>query len=297
MKSNAYGAYAGDKPLEPIAIERRAAGRSRRPDRDPLLRRLPLRPAHGAHRMGRHEVSLRARPRDRRPRHRGRQRLSTASRSATSSASAAWSTAASTATPATRAWSSTARTVSSAPTTARRPMRPAIRSAATRSDIVVDEKFVLQHPPSEAATRRRRAAAVRRHHHLLAAAPLEGRPRARRSASSASAGSATWASSSRTRWARTWSLFTTSPRQAPGRAAPRRRRGRGLEERRGDAAARGQLRLHPQHRRRAARPGRLHRRCSSATARMCLVGAPAASASRARRRQPDLRAPRASPAR
>ena len=41
-----------------------------------------------------------------------------------------------------------------------------------------------------------------------------------------------------------------------------------------DGEARRQLRLHPRHRRGAARPRRLPRRCSSATARWCLVGAP-----------------------
>ena len=47
--------------------------------------------------------------------------------------------------------------------------------------------------PGEPQPRRRRAAALRRDHDLLAAAPLGRRPRARRSAWSASAGSATWA--------------------------------------------------------------------------------------------------------
>ena len=49
-------------------IERRATGAHDVCDRDRLLRRLPFRPAHGALRMGRHDLSLRARPRDRRPR-------------------------------------------------------------------------------------------------------------------------------------------------------------------------------------------------------------------------------------
>jgi hypothetical protein len=44
------------------------AGPARRPDRHRLLRRLPLRPAHRARRMGRHPVPVRAGPRDRRPR-------------------------------------------------------------------------------------------------------------------------------------------------------------------------------------------------------------------------------------
>ena len=47
--------------------------------------------------------------------------------------------------------------------------------------------------PDQPRPRRRRAAALRRHHHLLADASLGRHGRARRSASSASAGSATWA--------------------------------------------------------------------------------------------------------
>jgi aryl-alcohol dehydrogenase-like predicted oxidoreductase len=50
-----------------------AAPRSRParcPDRDPLLRRLPFGPAHRPQRVAQHRLSLRARPRDRRPRHR-----------------------------------------------------------------------------------------------------------------------------------------------------------------------------------------------------------------------------------
>ena len=62
-------------------------------------------------------------------------------------------------------------------------------------------------------------------------------------------------------------LFTTSPgKAADAQAAGRRRRGR-VERRRPDGTARRQLRLHPQHRGGAARSGRLHRACSSATRR------------------------------
>ena len=49
----------------------------------------------------------------------------------------------------------------------------------------------------------RRAIAVRRHHHLLAAAPVSTSARAPRWRWSGSAASATWASSSARRWART----------------------------------------------------------------------------------------------
>ena len=51
----------------------RAAGR-RCGDRDPVLRRLPFGSAPGARRMAELDLSDRARPRDRRPRHEGRQR-------------------------------------------------------------------------------------------------------------------------------------------------------------------------------------------------------------------------------
>ena len=42
--------------------------------------------------------------------------------------------------------------------------------------IVVDEKLRAEDPPSRGPARRRRAAAVRRHHHVFAAAPLEVGP-------------------------------------------------------------------------------------------------------------------------
>ena len=68
--------------------------------------------------------------------------------------------------------------------------------------IVVRDHFVLQGPRRH-GRQPRRAVAVRRHHHLLAAAPVQCRRRTPRWRSSASAGSATWASSSPPRWART----------------------------------------------------------------------------------------------
>ena len=71
------------------------------------------------------------------------------------------------------------------------PGRPVTYGGYSDS-IVVDERFVLR-VPAEPRSRRGRAAALRRDHDLLAAAPLGRRRRARRSASSASAGSATWA--------------------------------------------------------------------------------------------------------
>ena len=74
IKAFGYAAQDATTPLAPFSFERREPRRARRPDRDPLLRRLPFRPAHGARRMGRHALSPRARPRDRRPRHPRRRR-------------------------------------------------------------------------------------------------------------------------------------------------------------------------------------------------------------------------------
>ena len=99
-QTSAFGAPAADQPLISLAIERREPGPARRLDRDPLLRRLPLRPPHRARRVGADRAgrscpgtrssagSARSAPRSR------------ASRSATSPASAAWSTPAAPAPPA-----------------------------------------------------------------------------------------------------------------------------------------------------------------------------------------------------
>jgi len=102
----------------------------RRADRHRLLRRLPLRPVHRAQRVGRHQLPLRSRPRDRGDRERRGRAGRESSRSATRSASDAWSEAANTATPATKGWSSTASTAAPSPTTARSTSRPATRLAA-----------------------------------------------------------------------------------------------------------------------------------------------------------------------
>ena len=47
---------APPRPLAPFAFDRRDPRPSRRADRHPVLRRLPLRPAHGARRVGRRRV-------------------------------------------------------------------------------------------------------------------------------------------------------------------------------------------------------------------------------------------------
>ena len=57
--------------------------------------------------------------------------------------------------------------------------------------VVVDERFVLHVPQSR--SRRGRAAALRRNHDLLTACATGASPRARKSASSVSADSVTWA--------------------------------------------------------------------------------------------------------
>ena len=144
-------------------------------DFDPLLRGLPLRPAHRAERMGQ-GPSTRASPAMKSSAgYRGSARASPGSRSATSPRSAAWSTPA-------------------APVRAAGGLRAVLRerasiltynsptgaaagrpTAAIPSSIVVDEAFVLKVPQS-LDLRRRRAPALRGHHHLFAAAPLEGRP-------------------------------------------------------------------------------------------------------------------------
>ena len=95
MSVKAYGAHAADKPLEPMDIERRDPG-----DHDVQIDIAYCGVCHSdlhtvRSEWGGTQISLRAGPRNRRPRHRGRRRRRPASRSATPSASAAWSAAAS----------------------------------------------------------------------------------------------------------------------------------------------------------------------------------------------------------
>ena len=149
----------------------------RRPDRHRLLRRLPFGSPHGALRMGRNALSVRPGPRDRRPcqrgrrggrrvqgRRHGRRRLPGRQLPALPRLRG-------------RARAILRGRLHGDLQLRRPPTRRAIRSAAMRERIVVDEKFVLQHPPSRGAARRGRAPALRRHHHLFAAAPLERRAR------------------------------------------------------------------------------------------------------------------------
>ena len=72
---SAYAAQSADAPLGAVCHSTSPAGPDRRPHRDPVLRRLPLRPAHRAQRVaGIHRLSGGARARDCRPRRVGRQR-------------------------------------------------------------------------------------------------------------------------------------------------------------------------------------------------------------------------------
>ena len=54
IKAKAYAAQSASTPMAPFVIERRGPGPRRRPDRDPLLRRVPFRPAHRAQRVEEH---------------------------------------------------------------------------------------------------------------------------------------------------------------------------------------------------------------------------------------------------
>ena len=147
--------------------------RTRCPDRDSVLRHLPLRPAPGPQRVERvyaHCLSLRSGPRDRRPRDEGRLRQSPSSSPATSPRWAAWWIRTAPAPSAWRAWSSSART---ATFTYNLPDKHlgGVTYGGYSDSIVVDQRFVLR-VPDESRSRRSCASALRRNHDLLADAPL-----------------------------------------------------------------------------------------------------------------------------
>ena len=175
MTTRAYGAYAADKPLEAIDIERRRPGpHDVRIDiaycgvcHSDLHRSAPSGPAR----------SIRACPATR---------------------SSAWSArSAATVTKfkvgdtvgvgcmvdscrhcapcARRAGAVSARTASPAPTTARPTDAPGHTLGGYSQRDRRRRGVRAEDPPSAGPARRGRAAAVRRHHHLFAAAPLEGR--------------------------------------------------------------------------------------------------------------------------
>ena len=173
IKAFGYAAQDATTPLAPFRFERREPARTRRPDRHPLLRRLPLRPPPGPRRVGRRPSSR-------------------------------WC-------PATRSSAASRRSASSVqevqgrrprrrrlhgrllPHTAQLPRGPGavLRERLHRAPTTAPSKDRRRRPTAATPTassstsasslqvagrprpRRRRAAAVRRHHDLLAAAPLE----------------------------------------------------------------------------------------------------------------------------
>ena len=139
--------------------------------------------------------------------------------------------------------------------------------------IVVEERFVLK-VPAKLDPGGRGAAPLRGDHHLLAAHASGRRRRASASAWSGSAVSGTWGSSS----PRRMGAEVTRPQHVAIEGADAKRLGAhhfvATSETRAVRRARGPLRLHPRHRLGAARLQRAPRRCSAATARWSLVGAP-----------------------
>ena len=274
MTVKAYGAYAADKPLEPMDIERRAPG-----PRDVQIEIAycgvchsdlhtvrsewggTLYPCVPGHEIVGQVTAVGADVAELQGRRHGR-------------ASAAWSTAASIAAPATRGSSNIARTASSAPTTAPTADPPGHTLGGYSQRIVVDEKFVLKirHPEEQ----------------LAAVAPL------------LCAGITTYSP------LRHWNvgpgkkvgivgiggLGHMGVKLAHAMGAARRRlhhvgeqarrtrstlgarRGRGVAQPGRDDGARRQLRLHPQHGRREPRSRCLSPGCSSATARCAWSACP-----------------------
>ena len=73
--AKAYSAASATSPLASTHNPAARSNRTRRADRNPLLRHLPLRPPHGPQRVEQrhaHGLPHRSRPRDRRPGHQGR---------------------------------------------------------------------------------------------------------------------------------------------------------------------------------------------------------------------------------
>ena len=168
------------------------------------------------------------------------------------------------------------------------------RKGGYTDHIVVGEHFSCK-VPEGVDDQPRRAVVLRRHHHLLAAAALEGRPGQKVGVVGLGGLGHMGVKLAHAMGAHVVAVHH-QPSKRQDAQRPRRGRSGHLDERRRDAAARRQLRLHPQYRRGAARPGCLSRRCSSATARWCLVGARSSRIPVAQRLQPDLRRGR-SPAR
>ena len=200
LKPKAYSAkaYSAASATSPLASDHDPAprpDRTRRADRDPLLRHLPLRPSLRPRRVARCDAR-RSTPACRATRSsaasRRSGRPSRSSRRATSSASAAWSTPTA---PAPTAEAGLEQFCPNQVLTYGSPGQARDRAGHLRRLLRQHRRGRALRPahPVQPRPRRCRAAALRRHHDLLAAASLGRRPRARRSASSASAASATWA--------------------------------------------------------------------------------------------------------
>ena len=260
-KVTGYAAQSATSPLGPFGFERREPGPTRRRDRHPLLRRLPLRPPPGAQRVGRHRLPDGAGPRDRRPRHAAWARRCTELKAGDLAGVGCMVDSCRTCPTCQRGPRAVLRErrhlhlqrpeTRPAGIDLRRLLEPHRRRRGLRAEGVADSS----------TSPARRAAAVRRASPPTRRCATGRSARAARSASSASAAWATWGSSSPTRWA------PRSPCSPPRRA--RRPTPAGwapttfvLSTDAGDVEApAGQLRLHPRHGLRAARPQRLPRRC------------------------------------
>ena len=193
---NAYAAPSATEPLVPTTIERRDVGPQDVLIEIALRGHLPLRHPHRPRRMGADHLPAGRRPRDRRRRRRGRLRGHRAPGRRPRRRRLHGRTPAASASTASRARSSTASRATSRPTTAsmRRHDHPGRLLAGT---IVVDEDFVLRVPSRIALEKAAPllCAGITRTRRSRTGTPAP----ARRSPIVGWAGSATWASRSRTR--------------------------------------------------------------------------------------------------
>ncbi len=184
LKTAAYAATSARAPLAPFSIERRAHGPEGRADRDPVLRRLPLRHPPGPRRVGQLDLPDGARPRDRGPRRRGRAGGEEVQGRAISSASAAWSTRAASCATCGRGMEQFCEKGAAITYNGDRD-GPQDADPGRLLDAGRGDRALRAEDPRGPRPGGRRAAAVRGHHDLLAAAPVrrqEGRPRRRRRA-------------------------------------------------------------------------------------------------------------------
>ena len=275
-----YGTNSANAPLAPFEIQRREPGP---PDVEIeiLFCGVCHSDLHQArNEWHRHRLSLRARARDRRPRHPRRQRRHGASRPATSPRSGAWSTPAATARTARRG--NEQYCLSFPVLTYNGPDKAlgGMTYGGYSTSIVVDEAFVLRVPKGLdlAAAAPLLCAGITTYsplrHWKVGAGPEGRRRRPRRPGPHGR--------QVRARDGRARRAVHHLARQGRRRPAARRPRGRRLEERERDEEARGQPRLHP---RRGVGPARHQRtawRCSSWTGR-CAWSARPSSRCRSRR--------------